>query len=32
MGGTTLHVAAPAEPDRPCVLGILFRPREDQNI
>ena len=29
MGGTTLLVAAPAEPDRPCVLGILFRPREN---
>ena len=32
MGGTALLVAAPAEPARPCVLGILFRPREDQNI
>lgn len=29
MGGTTLLVAVPAEPDRPCVLGILFRPREN---
>ena len=29
MGGTTLLVAAPAEPARPYVLGILFRPREN---
>ena len=29
MGGVALPMAAPAEPNRPCVLGILLRPRED---
>ena len=29
MGGTAVLVAAPAEPNRPCVLSILLRPRED---